>query len=94
MEQTTTHVIGINPEELTERIVERLVKRINRLAKNKNPESTPNYFTREEISKKLNVSCVTLYRWEKRGILKRRKIGGKIYYKLEEIEAILEQSIS
>jgi len=70
-----------------------LVKRINRLAQNKDAESTPKYITREEISKKLNVSCVTLYRWEKKGILKKRKIGGKVYYKIKEIEAILEQSI-
>ncbi|MFN3137478.1 MAG: helix-turn-helix domain-containing protein [Allomuricauda sp.] len=94
MEQTTTHVIGINPEELTERIVDRLMRRINRVEENKDSAKASNYLTREEISKKLNVSSVTLYRWEKKGILKRRKIGGKVYYKLEEIEAVFEQSIA
>ncbi|WP_421807422.1 helix-turn-helix domain-containing protein [Flagellimonas sp.] len=51
------------------------------------------YVPRRLILELLDVSVMTLDEWDRKNILKKRKIGGKVYYKLEEVEAVLEQSI-
>lgn len=58
------------------------------------PEEQPikqRLFTRAEIRKEFNVSNPTLNRWNKEGILKANKIGGRVLYTLESIEKALNQ---
>lgn len=42
-------------------------------------------FSRAETAEFLKISLVTLYEWTKNGILKSYKIGGRVYYKQEEL---------
>src|SRR5215510_14580873 len=44
-----------------------------------------------DVLQRLKISARTAIRWRKRGILKYTKIGGKIYYRLEDIEALMRQ---
>ncbi len=43
--------------------------------------------TREEVSKLLNVSLVTLHNWEKKRNLIPKKIGGRVLYLREDVYA-------
>lgn len=43
----------------------------------------------EEAAKLLSVSKMTLYRWDKNGILKKVEIGGKRRYRKSDIERLV-----
>ena len=45
--------------------------------------------TLDEASKLLHVSKMTLYRWDKSGVLKKVEIGGQRRYRKSEIERIV-----
>lgn len=45
--------------------------------------------TVEEAAKLLSVSKMTLYRWDKNGILKKVEIGGKRRYRKSDIERLV-----
>jgi len=45
-------------------------------------------YTGEEVSEKFKVSDTTLWRWHKEGIIKRKKIGNRIYYPETEIKRL------
>ena len=43
-----------------------------------------------EVASLLDVDLSTLYRWNKQGILTRQRVGGKVYYRTEDVERILK----
>lgn len=45
--------------------------------------------TREEVSKLLNVSLVTLFNWDKKKVLVSKKVGGRVLYLREDVYAKL-----
>ena len=47
--------------------------------------------TREEVSKLLNVSLVTLHNWEKKRYLMPKKIGKRVLYLREDVYAKINQ---
>ena len=51
-----------------------------------NPRET--FLKREETAQYLGVSLMTLYRWEKQGILTPVRFGGALRYKMSDIEKI------
>ncbi len=53
-------------------------------------ESTE-YLTRKEVAKAFRVSLVTLSDWSKHGKIKSYKIGGRVLYRKDEVEAALIQ---
>lgn len=55
--------------------------------KQKTPER---YLTQKEAAAKLNVSENTLWRWKKTNYLMPSKVGNAVYYKLSDIEKLLE----
>ena len=44
--------------------------------------------TIEEVCELLKVSKMTLYRWDKLGILKKIEVGGKRRYRKSDVEAV------
>jgi excisionase family DNA binding protein len=52
-------------------------------------QRTSNIIPRIELAKLLNVTLGTLYNWTKSGKIKSYGIGGKVFYKLDEIESSL-----
>ena len=51
-----------------------------------------NMITRKEAVEILGVTTVTLWNWEKKGMLIPLKdVGGHVYYKQEEVDRILEK---
>lgn len=47
--------------------------------------------TRQETSKMLSVSLVTLWDWDKKGLIPSYRIGNKVRYKKSEVLAALQQ---
>lgn len=46
--------------------------------------------SREEVSQLLGVDLSTLHRWNKKGILKATRIGGKVFYNSAEVKTIMQ----
>lgn len=57
------------------------------------PEQTDNLLTAEEVSKKLNVSRVTLYQWKRKGWLIPVKLGYAVRWRESDIKAIQKGGI-
>jgi hypothetical protein len=89
MKESTYRVLEFTREDL-ERLVkealssefQKMMGMINNLEGNK---TKSDLMTREEVSKLLNVSLVTLHNWEKKKVLVSRKVGGRVLYLREEV---------
>lgn len=89
MKESTYRVLEFTREDL-ERLVkealssefQKMMGLINNLEGNR---TKSDLMTREEVSKLLNVSLVTLHNWEKRKVLVSRKVGGRVLYLREEV---------
>ena len=46
--------------------------------------------TVKEVVALLGVDVSTLHRWNKQGILPRQRVGGKVLYRVEDVEPILK----
>jgi len=58
------------------------------------PPTPPKYLTRTEVAKLLHISLPTLSDWTKTGRLKSYRIGSRVLYKREEIDAGLKKTSS
>jgi len=65
--------------------IDNIKKEIATLKLHFQPKQPPTYITRFEVSKMLNVSLVTLNKWNKNGKLKAVGIGGRVLYRQEDI---------
>jgi excisionase family DNA binding protein len=54
-------------------------------------DNSMEYATRKEVSERLRISLPTLNTLTKDEILKGYRIGGRVLYKWEEVEAVLSQ---
>jgi DNA-binding transcriptional regulator YiaG len=89
MKESTYRVLEFTREDL-ERLVkealssefQKMMGMINNLEGNR---TKSDLMTREEVSKLLNVSLVTLHNWEKRKVLVSRKVGGRVLYLRDEV---------
>jgi len=89
MKESTYRVLEFTREDL-ERLVkealssefQKMMGMLNNLEGNK---TKSDLMTREEVSKLLNVSLVTLHNWEKKKVLVSRKVGGRVLYLREEV---------
>lgn len=89
MKESTYRVLEFTREDL-ERLVkealssefQKMMVMLNNLESNKNKSDL---MTREEVSKLLNVSLVTLHNWEKKKVLVSRKVGGRVLYLRDEV---------
>lgn len=76
------NLIGIEPDEFINAISEKVLTKLNeRLEKKPNQ-----YLSAKDVCDRFKVSKPTIHDWCKRGILKPRKLGARVYYRLDEIE--------
>lgn len=54
-------------------------------------ERKEQYLTQKKVEDILNVTHSTLWRWNKTGYLERIRVGGKVRYRLSDIERILQE---
>lgn len=83
--------IQITPDQLKEQFSEVVQSQINELKKHFEPKTPTEYLTRREVAKMLGINLTTLNNWTKKGILKSYGVGGRVYYKRNEVEnAVIE----
>jgi DNA-binding transcriptional regulator YiaG len=89
MKESTYRVLEFTREDLEKLVKEalssefqKMMGMIHNLEGNK---TKSDLMTREEVSKLLNVSLVTLHNWEKKKVLVSRKVGGRVLYLREEV---------
>lgn len=56
-------------------------------------DPTADLLTVDDVSKRLHINRVTIWRWEREGYLKPKKIGRKKYYRQSDIERLADQNM-
>lgn len=82
---------GINLGELLEKFGQLIDQKIGNLHPTEKKESQTGFITRKEAAKLLKISLPTLHEWTKLGWLQSYRIGTRILYKQQEIEASLHK---
>ena len=83
--------ISVTPEQLQNAIIDGVKNHLESLKLHFEPKQPRTYLSRIEVSKTLNVSLVTLNKWNKSGKLKAVGIGGRVLYRQEDLDnAIIE----
>jgi hypothetical protein len=89
MKESTYRVLEFTREDLEKLVKEALSsefqKMMEMLHNFEGNKSKSDLMTREEVSKLLNVSLVTLHNWEKKKVLVSRKVGGRVLYLRDEV---------
>lgn len=78
--------IQITPEQLQNAIIEGVKTQLEDLKKHLQPKEPTKYLTRNEVAKMLSVDLSTVHNYTKRKILQAYQIGGRVYYKRDEVE--------
>ncbi len=73
-------------EELKTSIVDDLKGEFENLKNNFQPKQPTKYLTRNEVATMLKIDLSSVHNWTKKGKLKSYGIGGRVYYKLTEME--------
>lgn len=85
--------IGMQPYDLIQEMRRELIPDIKRELKEEfQPKEPTIYLTRQEVCELLSIDMSTLHRWRKDGILIAYGLGNRIYFKRNEIEALIEKN--
>ena len=84
--QGTIQFIQTTPEQLEDRIYNRLKSELDSLRSEFQPKQPTEYLTRNQVKEMFNADMSTIHNWTKRGKLKAYGIGNRVYYKRSEIE--------
>lgn len=89
-----TQVYGLNPEELTQKIVLALEQlfALHSPTEKIEKDNDAILLTRNEACKYLKISKATLNNWSNLGIVKKHKIGNLVRYKETELKNALTSS--
>ncbi len=79
-----------DPSELQEVILRGVKMQIDELKKEFQPKEPTEYLTRNELAKMLKIDLSTVHHWSKSGKLSAYYIGGRVYYKRQEVEEALK----
>lgn len=80
---------GINVDELIEKIGELIDKKLNKEQSHLFSANQTNFLSRQEVAQLLKISLPTLNEWTKLGWLQSYKIGNRVLYKSDEVEAAI-----
>lgn len=78
--------ISVKPEQLQDAIIEGVKTQLESLKLHFSPKQANTYLSRAEVSRMLNVSLVTLNKWNKSGKLNAVGIGGRVLYRQVDID--------
>jgi hypothetical protein len=93
----TIQLIQVTPSELVDLFREaskvEIQVQIAKVLKLEQTEQNPKkYLTRKETAEQLQVSLVTIHKWQKLGILNVHKLGNRSYFLQEDIYNTLNNS--
>ncbi len=89
---TTTMVYGVNPDELTEKILKGVKSELEQFKKEIETSEQKEFLSREKTAKMLSISMFCLHDWVKKGILLPMKMGNRTYFERKQIEKKLFES--
>lgn len=81
--------IQITPEQLQNSIIEGVKQQLEEFKKHLQPIELNEFLGRSEVAKMLSVDLSTVHNWKKKGILTAYQIGGRVYYKRDEVESAI-----
>lgn len=88
MQKNSTLIHDLTPEQITA-LFEGLQKQLTELKQNFEPKVPNEYLTRSEVAEMLKCDLSTIHNWTKKGKLKPYGIGNRVYYKRNEVEAVI-----
>ncbi len=84
--------LEITAEDLLKVIKDIVKETANSVLTMMNEERNPKFISRKEAMKMLNVTTsLTMMRWEEKGYLNPHRIGGRIFYRNDEVVAAFEK---
>lgn len=86
MTQNVLQMYNATPEQLIASILLGVSNQIENLKKDFQPKIPTEYLTRNEVVELLKVDLSTVHNWTVKGKLKSYGLGGRVYYKRQEIE--------
>jgi excisionase family DNA binding protein len=78
--------IAVTPEQLQDAILEGVKSQLDDLKKGFQPKEPTIYLTRKNVAEMLSVDLSTVHNYTKRKILQAYQIGGRVFYKRDEVE--------
>lgn len=78
--------ISTSPKALIELIDETISKRLNELKNNFQSQEPEEFLTRQDVAKMLSVDLSTIHNWSKNGKIQPYSVGGRVYFKRNEVE--------
>lgn len=77
---------NVTPEQLQNEIIKGVKNELEQLKKDFQPKQPSEYLTRNEVAEMLKIDLSSVHNWTKKGKLKAYGIGGRVYYKRNEVE--------
>jgi hypothetical protein len=78
--------ISITPEQLQNAIIKGVKLQLEELKKSFQPKEPNKYITRQQVAEMLSVDLSTVHNFSVRGTIQKYQIGGRVLYKLTEVE--------
>lgn len=82
----TVQFIQVTPEQLKSEILKGIKQELEQLKKDFQPKQPSEYLTRNDVAEMLKIDLSSVHNWTKKGKLKAYGIGGRVYYKRDEVE--------
>lgn len=82
----TVQFIQVTPEQLQNEILKGIKQELEQLKKDFQPKQPSEYLTRNDVAEMLKIDLSSVHNWTKKGKLKAYGIGGRVYYKRDEVE--------
>mgnify|MGYP003460539786 CR=1 FL=1 len=82
----TVQFIQVTPEQLQNEIIKGVKTELEQIKKDFQPKQPSEYLTRNEVAEMLKIDLSSVHNWTKKGKLKAYGIGGRVYYKRDEVE--------
>jgi excisionase family DNA binding protein len=87
--KNSTIIHEVTPEQIV-LLFEGLQNQLTELKQSFEPKTPNEYLTRNEVADLLKCDLSTIHNWTKKGKLIPYGIGNRVYYKRNEIEAVLK----
>ena len=79
-------ITQFTPNELKSLLMEGVQQVVNQIREEFQPKTPPQYLTRKQVAKMLDINLTTLNNWTNKGVLISYGIQGRVYYKRDEVE--------
>lgn len=84
--------LEVSASDLMNVIKEVITETTNSILARQDEKRSPEFVTRKEAMEKLNVkTALTMSRWEEKGYLSPHRIGGRIFYRKDELATAFER---